>query len=101
MMKVLRGSQQARLSEIHQGRQVAQAAVSRALRDMDFLVGVERTDPGTPLLLLQLQMAAAILCKRFTPSKDVFATGTTIETRARNHERKQQLESLLEQIRAL
>nr|BDD44897.1 hypothetical protein 1 [bacterium] len=92
---------QARISEVHQQRQFAQAALSKALRDMDCLVGAERVSPDTALLRLQLHLASAILGKRmraFTNSSGLLSTRALS---LKNAELRQQLESLLEIIEGL
>lgn len=92
---------QSRVSEIHVKRQSAQAALSRALRDMDCLVGNERTSPDTALLRLQLQLASAILGKRLHSEKNPAGLMSTKDVGAINRERKQHLEALLELIEGL
>ena len=99
--QTLPARKQARVSEVHQQRQFAQAALSRALRDLGCLVGNECTSPDTALLRLQLQLASAILGKRLHSEKNPGGLLSTKDVGARNREQKQHLEALLESIEGL
>ena len=92
---------QSRVSEVHQQRQIAQASLSRALRDIDALVGNERTSPDTALLRLQLQLASAVLGKHLRSEKNPGGLLSTKDVGRINAERKQHLHALLELIEGL